>query len=656
MGARPLSHPGLPEPVAGRSFFALLRTAGSGFGTLGQVGVWALLAVAAILLPACSSMFAKSPAEQYEAGVEAWREGRVREARIALRNALQGDSGNKDAHLLQTRLLLESGDGEGAEAAVARARQAGATGAETRHLMAHARLLQGDADGAIQQAEGAAPDQASYAARVIALAQLAKGDQVLAVRAFDRAIAADPKNAYAWVDIARFRRSLGDIGPAIHATDKAVEADPKYAPALVLRGELTRQQYGLTAAVPWFDRAIEIDSGNVPALIERASTYADMGRMTAMLADSRAAAALEPDNPTPYLLQAVLAARGRDFALSRSLLARTRGAFDALPSAILLQSVLSYESRDYEDAARRLAQLVQMQPGNVKARRLLAAARLKLNDADGAIDAVRFVADRPDADSYTLSLVADALEKTGNRALASRYRMRAARPEESARTAYLWSSGSHPEIRAIAELLAAGNRDGALDRARALQRAMPGAAEVYLALGDVLTARGDQRGAAEQYRRAANLTFNEASAVRLIGALGRAGDGQAADAVLELFAVQHPRNVSGQLILAQRALAAGQYDEAVSRYERLRARLGNGDAALLNNLAWAYLGTGDAEQAAAYARRAWALAPGNSMTAHTLGWALYRGGDTVRGLALIQGARRGDVGGLWVEPVRTAGN
>jgi tetratricopeptide (TPR) repeat protein len=117
--------------------------------------------------------------------------------------------------------------------------------------------------------------------------------------AFDRAITTDPKNSYAWLDIARFRRSIGDMGPALFATDKAVAANPRHAAALVMRGELSREQYGLAAAIPWFDRALEVDPANLPALLERASTFGDMGRMTAMLADARAASAIDPFTRSP---------------------------------------------------------------------------------------------------------------------------------------------------------------------------------------------------------------------------------------------------------------------------------------------------------------------------------------------------------------------
>ena len=79
-------------------------------------------------------------------------------------------------------------------------------------------------------------------------------------------------------------------------------------------------------------------AGNVTALLERAITYGDMGRMTDMLADAREVHRLTGGHPTAYYLQAMLAARARDFKLARSLWNRTRGAFDDTPAGMLLLS------------------------------------------------------------------------------------------------------------------------------------------------------------------------------------------------------------------------------------------------------------------------------------------------------------------------------
>ncbi len=579
----------------------------------------------------------------------------MREARIAFMNVLQADPDNVPARLMQARLFLDRGDGVAAEAELTRARQNGAGPADIRHLMAHARLLQGDARGALELAAQAPPEHAAYAARVTGLAQLAAGDQLAAVQAFDRAVAADPRDSAVWLDVARFRRSIGDLGPALVATDRAVAANPRDSNALLMRGELTRTQYGLAAAIPWFDRALEVDPGNLAALLERASTNGDLGRMTAMVEDSRAALALAPDHPLPYLLQATLAARARMYPLARTLYARTRGAYDRMPAGMMLSAVLAYQAEDYDGAAQRLSLLTELQPGNLKARRLLAAARLNLDDPAGAIAAARVIAERPDADSYTLSLMATAFDRQGNGAAAAQYRSRAQRPQQASAPAWLWSDSSHPEVRAVGQLLVAGNLDQALQRARALQSSMPGAAEAHLLVGDVMAARGDLGGAAEAYRRAANIAFTEPTAVRLIHALEASGQGQAADGVLRLFASQNPRNLTAQTMLARRALLSGQWEEATARYERLRERIGNNDAALLNNLAWAYGGAGDDDLAFLYARRAWTLAPANPATAETLGWTLFRRGQVAEGLALLSAAKRGRPESVLLMPTQVAG-
>ena len=617
-------------------------------------GRWLFLALT-LLLPACSGLLQATPEQSYEAGVEAFQDGRMREARIAFMNVLQADPDHRGARLMQARLFLEAGDGVAAEAELARARQSGTPPAETRHLLAHARALQGDARGALELAAQAPPEHAAYAARVAGLSQLALGDQLAAMQAFDRSIAANPRDSAVWLDVARFRRSIGDLGPALVAADRAVAANPRDSKALLMRGELSRSQYGLAAAIPWFDRALEVDPGNLAALLERASTNGDLGRMTEMLADSRAALALAPEHPLPYFLQATLAARARMFPLARTLYARTHGTFDQMPAGMMLNAILLFEADDPEGAAQRLALLVNRQPGNLKARRLLAAARLRMGDAAGAIEAVRAIADRPDADSYTLSLVAAAFDRQGNGPLAAQYRARAQHPQQGAATAWLWSDSSHPEVAAIGRLLVAGNSDEALQRAQRLQASMPGVADVHLLAGDVMASRRDYRGAAEQYRRAANIALTEAAALRLINALERSGQPQIAEGVLRLFAVQNPRNISAQAMLAGRALAAGRWEEAAARYERLRERVGNGDAVLLNNLAWAYGGAGDDDLSFLYARRAWTLAPANPVTADTLGWALFRRGQVAEGLALLSGARQGRPEAALLRPTRVAG-
>lgn len=613
----------------------------------------ALLALA--LLAACAR---GSP---YERGVAAFEAGDLRTARVELMNALQADPDNRAARIMQARVQLALGDGAQAEAEIRRARAAGVSADATAHLLAHARLLQGDARGALAETETVAPRHAAYAARIRGKAYMALGDMAAAGAAFDRALALAPNDSSIWTEVGRFRRAAGDVGGAIQAADRAVAADPRSADALILRGELTRGQYGLAAALPWFSRALEVDPANRTALLERAITYGDMGRMRDMLADANAVHRLTGGDANAYYLQAVLAARAGNFTLARALYDRTRGAFDALPAGILLAGAIDFQTGDLDEAAARFGRLLELQPGNRKARRLLAATQWRQGDAAAAIATLQPVVDLPDADTYSLSLMGQALARQGDAARASHYLTRAASPappalaapeqvDDAAFAALRAQAAERPgdgplQVRLVAALLARGFGDEALSRAQALQAANPGAPEAHMLVGDALGTRGDFRAAAEAYRRAANIAFSEGVALRLIEALQRSGQTAAADNVLALFLRQNPRNVPASILFAGRAMQREDWAVAIPVYENLRRRLGDNDATLLNNLAWAYSETGDYARAVPLAGRAWALDRDNPVTTDTFGWILFKSGaDRARGLVLLEQAARGAPG------------
>jgi tetratricopeptide (TPR) repeat protein len=492
------------------------------------------------------------------------------------------------------------------------------------------------------------------------MALAAAGDNEAAATEFGAALAASPRDHRLWTAFARFRRDNGDSAGALEAADKAVELNPRSVEALTLRGELTRSQYGLRAALPWFDRALEIDPNDVTALLERAATRGESGDMSAMLADTRKVLSLAPGNPMAFYLQASLAARAGNFRLSQSLYQRTRGAFDNQPAGMLLASAIDYQTGSVEQATVRLQRLVALQPSNRKARKLLAAAQWRRGDAGGAVATLRPIVDRPDADGYTLSLMGKALAKLGDTERASFYLARAAQPQQRDATALasgpvseedlgmlrsavrLNPGDQQAKIRLIGGLLSNGLGDEALDLALRLQAENPGVPDAHILVGDALGARGDFAGAAREYRKAANLAFTEPVAMRMIEALERSGQAAAATQVLTLFLQQNPRSVPAQLLAANRFLQAQDWANAIRHYEDLRRRLGDRDAVMLNNLAWAYSQQGDYDRAIPLARKAWGLDKDNPATADTLGWLLFKSGsDRAQGLALLQRAARG---------------
>ncbi|HYW15096.1 MAG TPA: tetratricopeptide repeat protein [Allosphingosinicella sp.] len=619
----------------------------------------ALIALLLLGAAACSNAGPESAGEAYQRGLKALAQGQPRTARIEFLNAIKAQPDNKALRLAQARTYLLLGDGASAEAELKRAKALGTPESEIGHLLAHALLLQGQAERAAVEARKAGPAHSAYADRMLGRAFQLTGKLEDAAAAFDRALAAAPNDSALWTDIADFRRSTGETAGAIEAADRAVTLGPRNVEALRLRGELTRSQYGLSAAMPWFDRALQIDPANVPVLIERAATLGDLGRTREMLADSRRILSVSSNNPSAYYLQAVLAARGRDFALARSLYRRTGGAFENRPAAMLLAGTIELGGGNPSLAMGPLKRLLKAQPANIKARRLLGSAQWQSGDARAAVATLRPLADRADADAYTLSIIGKAYARLGDPSAAARFLGRAAAPRPSAtsplddplgdgelaairRDAAAWPDAAAPQVVLIRALLGRGLGPEALQRARQLQAAAPGAPDAHVLVGDALAIQGDYAAAAGAYRRAANLAFNEPVALRLIEALRNSGDDRGATKVLTLFLQQNPQNVSAQTMAANSYMAARRWPEAIANYEAVRKRLGDNDATLLNNLAWAYAETGDYDRAIPLAQRAVALEPRNPVTADTLGWVLFRSGkDRVRGVALLEQAARG---------------
>ncbi len=618
------------------------------------------LVLALLLGTAACGNTGGSPAEMIGRGEQALKDGQPRTARIEFLNAIKAEPNNARLRLLQAETYLKLGDGVAAEAELRRARQLGTPAAQTGHLLAHAFLLQGKNEEAVAEAKSAAPAHAAYAARIRGQAQMALGDIAGAAEAFDAAVAASDKDPAVWTDIARFRRSIGNMAGALQAADRAVKLRPTDIAAVTLRGELTRSQYGLAAALPWFDRALELDDTYVPARLEKAATLGDMGRMEEMLAETRRVLEIAPNEPMAYYLQAMLAARARKFDLARSLYQKTGGALDDQPAGMLLGSAIEFQTGAVEQAVGRLERLVAMQPENRKARRLLAAAHWKRGNVGATIATLQPVADRPDADSYSLALLGKAYEKQGDAAAASRYLARAAQPQRPTPGSLLAPTMTEAQVNAlrklaetkpdevqaqvllIGALLSRGDGAEALERARRLQAKHPGAADAHLLVGDALGIQGDAAGAAAEYRKAANLTFTEPVALRLIGALRRSGQGPAAAKVLQLFLEQNPRNVPAMLLAANGFMEMRDWPKAIRIYEGIRSRLGDRDAALLNNLAYAYGEQGQYDRAIPLAQKAWGLDKNNPATTDTLGWLLFKSGkDRARGLVLLEQAARG---------------
>lgn len=578
--------------------------------------------------------------DAYERGAAALRAGDARTARIELLNAVKADPQWGSARIMEAQAMLALGDGLTAEAEIERGRTLGVATALTRHLMAQAMLLQGRLEEALREAAAGDvdPRYQAEAERMQGRAYQALGQNDAAAEAFARMLKLAPDSSRGWVDIARFRLALGDRGGAVAAADRAAQANPRNVDAILVRGLLVRDQYGLRAAIPWFRKAVTLDRNNVPVLLEYAATVAELGRAKWMLALTRRVLSLEPGNPRAYLMQATMAARAGNYDLAHKLLQRTNGALDDVPAVMLLSGVLQVENGNFTLAAERFERLATRQPFNMTARQLLGVARYRAGDYAGAAQALQPLIERGDADSYSLTLAARVQEKLGHSGPAAELLDRASLPLRGDAVAFAGAgsavlragpafeepgsaSAVIPYIRALLE---GGDVAPAILAAQKLRDANGNAPAAHMLYGDALYAAGRDVEAIEAYKKAANLLFDEPTALRLVSAYRRAGAHQKAMAVLNLYLAQNPLSIDANRIAASAHLDAGNWSDAATLLEAVRRRIGNEDPLLLSDLAWARLGQGRKALALSLARRAYALQPSSPVTSDVYGWTRFQ--------------------------------
>lgn len=609
-----------------------------------------LLALAAVALLAGAALAirhwrnAPHPSRAHDEVVEAlthYRAGNFSAARAAAAKAVYDKPEWGLAHALLARLDLAYGEGAAAEAELDRAKAGGFDPNRLHQLYAEAWLLQDEPDKALAETDRALVRYAGYATRVKARAMAAGGDLPGGRGLLETWLTADPEDADAWTTLARLRRQSGDAAGAIDAVGRALELTQRDAVALTLKAELVRDQYGLIASLPWFDAALKVDPGNPDTLLAKAATLGDLGRYRAMLDASRQALAARPGDPMAYYLQAVLAARAGDTGLARDLLAKTGGALDDMPGALLLGGALDYLGGANQQAADKWGALSGDQPFNLVARRLLGAALLRAGNADDALDALRPIGLRADAASYALTLIARAFEAEGKRDWAARFLDRAASPMRPSPAPFGSDDGVSglaaaadaapgdpvAQLDLIRGFLEAGQAGAALGHAQALAAAAPGSAQAQTVLGDTLWALNRLPEATAAYQRAANLDFDELAMLRLVEALDRTGHRDAAQRALALFLSQNPADIPARRLAAAWQIAAKDWDAAIDTLESLRTTLGNRDAAILGQLALAYAESGDGGTASRYGAAAYALAPMNPAVVDAYGWALAKAGN-----------------------------
>ncbi len=533
---------------------------------------------------------------------------------------------------------LDRGDGIAAEAELGRALASGASRSQVAAAMGEALLDQGDMRRAREWLGPAsfAPENQAWGLRTLARLERLDGNLPAAGRALDRALAVASNDPLVWVEIGRLRYAGGEQVQAIEASSRALAAGPDNIRALEFRAQLLRDAQGWAAALPLYEQALRTAPNDLSVLGGYAACLGEMGRAGEMLAVTRHMIELAPRHPLAWYLQAVLAARAGNVPLARGLLARAGTRLRDEPAGMLLSGLLELEAGNAAVAADQLERLIERQAANPRAQLLLARALYEAGDHEELLARFAPLAARPDAPAYLLTLLGRAYEEQGNRAAAAALLDRAsaatipalepiAEPDPPGVLAARFgddpgSAGAAvPYVRA---LLGARNFAGADAAAARFLQLHPGSADALALAGDAALAGGRADAAIVRYRASAQVRYPDHLLLRLAEAFARTGQPGA----VQPYAVRYLTGWPGSRLAARMsagfAAAQGNWPAARGMLQALRQRGGNRDVRLLADLSLAQLRSGDGAAALDSGERAYVLARSSGVAAQARGMAL----------------------------------
>jgi Tfp pilus assembly protein PilF len=412
-------------------------------------------------------------------------------------------------------------------------------------------------------------------------AAMAKGALADAGQMLDEARALAPESPDLWLAIARLRLRGGEHLTAIEAADRALALGPAHPPALRLRALLVRDAHGTADALPWFEAALKVDPEDPDTLADYAATLGDAGEGSASLKAARMLAKVAPDDPRALYLQAVLAARGRQFTIARSLLAKSGMAERGVPAAQMLDAVVNLEEGNADTAAANLEALATRQPANARVRELLARAMFAGGRDAELVKRFAPEASLPEASPYLLMLVARAHERLGDRAAAAPLLTRAYAPPRAQPVLLALRDGLPQPTTDIRRALWNGNGAGARTQAKALRMRIPASADVAVLAGDALLGADDPRGALTVYALASEVRRPWPLTRKVMWTFARHGNPAAAEMLLARQVAGEHDNASALVMLAERQAARGDWRRTALLLDHVLALGAGHDPALL---------------------------------------------------------------------------
>ena len=318
----------------------------------------ATAAAAALLAGACSP----TPAASLDVAQHAYDQRDFAAARTALADLFASGGASDQAWLLQMRLMLDMGNGYAALAAIEKLPEAALDTAQRRVATAHAQLLQGKPQEALDLYEGADPAsfaEADFRMALWALAELGQDEEF--ANGMDLALERHPDspelNAMAGEQLIR----LGLPGEAAAYAERALEQGPDTYEALITNGRVAIAQGDLARALGHYTKAAKRFPFHAMPHANVAGLQLDLGKVEEAGTTLSAALRDHPEHAFLQWQQARYALAKKDIAAARFALEKARRAYNDNAEFTLLAAQVEEQAGNRVLAVAEYRRYLRMQ-------------------------------------------------------------------------------------------------------------------------------------------------------------------------------------------------------------------------------------------------------------------------------------------------------
>ncbi len=547
-------------------------------------------------------------------------DGRERDARVKIEEALSLETGNIEVRLLAANFYERAGDAAEAEkafrkvqgdfpadalswislarffhrvkktveaeAALKEALEAGIKDPSVLHLLAITYHLKKDFDSALEtfkRASGEFPDDWR--------SMILLGDYYLVLKRIAEAKITYEKVVERWPQLVPVRSKMAEVLIAERKYEKArqhVEAilkdDSRYARARILRGILLLTEGKISQAREDFLRAQEIIPRSPDARFLYGMTFFEEGRYDLSLSELVEALEVAPASVNVRIaLSYVYFKTGRPGAAIDEL-TRVLESQPGNEQALMLRAQAFRVTRQFQRAEADYLKVIEMMPELALPRIRLAETYMAMGDAAKAAEALKRLAEEPSADTRVLELT-------------------------------------------VRVYVSDGRYDDAMSLLEDHGKRRPDLIAISILKAGVLLRKGDFEGAEAILKdlRKRNPSSITPSLLLARAYLNRMEYDRAIETYLEALALE-PKNTDALCGKARAHYLAGRTDEAIAAYEEVLS-INESLAPAANDLAYIYAESDrELDRAMVLATRAKEMQPQNPDILDTIGWVQFKKG------------------------------